>query len=213
MTFQLFIFDFDGTLADSGPWMFKALNAAAKRYGLRQVAEAEIENLRGRDSRAIIRELGVPMWRLPQIAAYVRQLAKEGESPQLFPGIAEMLHEIHDAGHKLAVVSSNTEEAVRRALNPDRAALFHAYACNASMFGKASKFKRVLKLTGTPPARAIAIGDETRDLEAARTARIANGAVAWGYATPALLKAQAPDYFFETPQAISALLLAQPSRD
>ena len=205
MPFQLFIFDFDGTLADSGPWMFAALNRAAERYGLRQVAEAEIERLRGRDSRAIIRELGVPLWRLPQIAAYVRQLAKDGESPPLFPGIASVLRQLHAADRKLAVVSSNTEETIRRALGPDCAGLFHAYACNASMFGKASKFKRVLKMTGTPPDRAIAIGDETRDLEAARAARIANAAVAWGYATPALLKAQKPDYFFETPQDIAAL--------
>ena len=43
MAFDLFIFDFDGTLADSGPWMAEALNHAAARFGFRQVGHAELE--------------------------------------------------------------------------------------------------------------------------------------------------------------------------
>lgn len=203
MSFQLYIFDFDGTLADSAPWMAKALNQAAARFGFRQVSDAEIETLRGKDNRAVIRELGVPMWRLPQIAAYVRRLAKEAPPP-LFPGVEAMLRRLHGAGRKIAIVSSNAEVTIRRALGPACADLIHPYACDASMFGKAAKFKKVLKRSGVAAAEAIALGDETRDIEAARKAGIACGAVAWGVATPALLRARAPDFFFETPAEIGA---------
>jgi phosphoglycolate phosphatase len=44
--------------------------------------------------------------------------------------------------------------------------------------------------------RTIAIGDEARDIDAARKAGLAAGAVSWGYATIDLLRAQQPDYLF-----------------
>jgi phosphoglycolate phosphatase len=205
MRFELFIFDFDGTLADSGPFMSQAFNRAAARFGFRQLSRDEIEAMRGRDSRTVIRELGVPMWRLPQIATYMRRLAQEGPAAALFPGISAALHALHGAGAKLAVVSSNSEGVVRRALGEGCASLIQIYACNASMFGKAAKFKRVLKRTAVAADQAIAIGDETRDIEAARAASIACGAVAWGYATASVLQAHAPDFFFHTPDDIAAL--------
>jgi phosphoglycolate phosphatase len=46
------------------------------------------------------------------------------------------------------------------------------------------------------PCRAILIGDETRDVEAARAAGIASGAVLWGYAAPEALVAAGPTKVF-----------------
>ncbi|HEX8902205.1 HAD hydrolase-like protein [Vitreimonas sp.] len=205
MRFRLFIFDFDGTLADSGPWMIEAFNKAAQRFGLRQFDRDEIEALRERDNRTIMREVGVRWWQLPQLAAYVRRLADEAEPPPLFEGVAPMLRALHASGATLAIVSSNTESTIRRALGPEYATLIHAFACNAAMFGKAAKFRQVLRQTGVSAAEAIAIGDETRDIEAARKARIACGAVRWGYASAGILAANSPDFMFETPADIIAL--------
>ena len=52
-------------------------------------------------------------------------------------------------------------------------------------------------VNGVAPRRAIAIGDEVRDIEAARAAGIACGAVTWGYAAPEALTALKPDLVFE----------------
>ena len=52
------------------------------------------------------------------------------------------------------MVSSDSESNVRRALGDD-AALISQFACGASMFGKAAKFKAVLKRTGIAAADAI----------------------------------------------------------
>lgn len=206
MRYKLFIFDFDGTLADSSPWMFGAMNKVAARFGLRQLSREQIEELRGKDNRTIMREVGVSWWRLPQIATYVRRLADDAPPPPLFDGVPTMLRTLHGAGAKLAIVSSNSEITIRRALGAENAALILCFACNASMFGKASKFRQVLRQTGVAAANAVAIGDETRDIQASRKAKIACGAVGWGYATPALLRAYAPDHLFDTPADIAALI-------
>lgn len=203
MPYRLAIFDFDGTLADSGPWMVGALNAAAPRFGYRQVDDAEVETLRGKDSRAIIREFGVPLWKLPFIASHIRREAARAVPPPLFAGAGEALEALKAAGLRLAIVSSNSETTVRRALGPHAAAI-ELYECSAGLFGKAAKFARVVRRARVARADAIAIGDETRDIEAARAAGIACAAVAWGYATPELLRAHGPDALFADVTEIAA---------
>ena len=66
------------------------------------------------------------------------------------------------------------------------------------MFGKAAKFKAVLKRTGIAAADAICIGDEVRDGEAARQAGIDFGAVCWGYAKPEALQTVSPALVFDS---------------
>jgi phosphoglycolate phosphatase len=58
-----------------------------------------------------------------------------------------------------------------------------------------------------PPTSAIAIGDEVRDIEAARAAGAACGAVTWGYAAPETLRALQPDLLFERMEDIVHALL------
>jgi phosphoglycolate phosphatase len=106
----------------------------------------------------------------------------------------------------LAVVSSDHEANVRRALGPDNAGLIAHYACGASLFGKASKFKQVLKRAGMAAGQAIAIGDEVRDIEAARKAGIRSGAVTWGYATPEALRQHGADEMFASLDEIAGRL-------
>jgi phosphoglycolate phosphatase len=208
MSHRLAIFDFDGTLADSGPWMVAAMNAAAPRFGYRQVSDAEIEALRGKDNRTIIREIGVPMWKLPFIAHHIRRRAAQAPPPPLFAGVPEALAALAAAGVRLAVLSSNSEPTIRAALGP-QAGLIEFYECNAGLFGKAAKFKRLLKRAGVTPADAIAIGDEVRDIEAARAAGIACAAVGWGYATPELLAAHGAIVVFASMAEMTAYLAPQ----
>ena len=63
-----------------------------------------------------------------------------------------------------------------------------------------------MKRAGVRPAQAISIGDEVRDIEAARTAGIACGAVTWGYAAAEALRALGPDRVFERMEDVAGLL-------
>lgn len=209
--YKLVIFDFDGTLADSRTWFGGIINEVASRYGFKEVSEADLEALRGQDNRAIIRHLGVPAWKMPLIAGHMRKLvARDLHLISLFPDAARTLLRLSQAGVKIAVVSSNAELNVRRILGPDLSRRIDHFECGASIFGKPRKLKAVLKKARVDAADAIAIGDEARDIDAAREASLACGAVSWGYATPELLQSKAPSMFFETFCAI-AQLAAQPA--
>ena len=69
MKYQLVIFDFDGTLADSLPWFLQATNALAAHYHFTPIAAHEIETLRRATPRQVVRHLGVRWWQVPLMAA------------------------------------------------------------------------------------------------------------------------------------------------
>jgi phosphoglycolate phosphatase len=195
--YDLAIFDFDGTLADSAAWFRTTINHVAQRYGFRQISDAELEELRGQRTIDIIHHLGVPIWKIPFIARYLRQLvARDAHLIGLFEGVNALLSGLAEYDVAIAIVTSNSEANVRRILGEDNSRRIRDYACGASLLGKAPKFHAVIKRQGAIAARTIAIGDEARDIDAARKAGLAAGAVSWGYATVDLLRAHRPDYLF-----------------
>ena len=196
--YRLAIFDFDGTLADSLPWFRASFQDMIARFDLARVGADEIEGLRMMSGRQIMARLNVPMWRLPAIVSDMRKrkLAAASEI-SLFDGVAALLSDLQRLGIPTAIVSSDGEESVRRVLGPT-ANLISRFDCGAAIFGKHRKFRRVARHFGTRPTDTICIGDEIRDIEAARAAGMATGAVAWGYALPAARQAAEPTHFFHS---------------
>lgn len=197
MPYSLVIFDLDGTLVDSFPWFLRTINDVADRFGFRRVRDEDVEELRHASTREILSRLEVPLGKLPAIARHARRLKGEAAAEiSLFAGAEAMLRTLVGNGVQLALVTSDSEANAREKLG-EAAALFSHFDCAASVFGKSAKFRRVMRRANLAPARAIAIGDEVRDIEAARAVGIACGAVCWGYAAPAALRAHEPDVVFE----------------
>lgn len=207
--YRLVIFDFDGTLADSGDWFLSTVDHLADRFKFRRVSADEVEALRGKTTREVIRLLGIPRWKLPAMGRYLHALlAQQTDRIALFDGIAPLLWQLREGGVRLALVTSNAEHNARAILGPTVAA-FDGLECGASLFGKARCYRRVLRWSGVARGDVLSIGDETRDIVAARKIGIASGAVLWGYASPEALLAMRPDVSFETPAQIATLVLGE----
>ena len=58
MRYPLVIFDFDGTLADSFPWVLRTVDEVADRFKFRRLREGEIDELRYCDAREVMRRPG-----------------------------------------------------------------------------------------------------------------------------------------------------------
>jgi phosphoglycolate phosphatase len=210
MRYRLAIFDFDGTLADSFPLVLGMMNDVADRFAFRRVREGELEELRLCDAREIMRRLGVRRWKLPMIARYVRaRMAADVDQIGLFAGAGQMLGELSSAGVRLAVVSANGEDTIRTVLGPDNAALIDGFAAGVSLFGKRSKLIKMARLAGVARSDCIVIGDELRDLDAARAAGMAFGAVSWGATRGAAHAARGADFVFETMDEIAPTVLGR----
>jgi phosphoglycolate phosphatase len=195
--YKLAIFDFDGTLADTLPWFLNAVNRMAEKHGFNRIEAGEVETLRGYSARQIVEHLGVPAWKLPRIGIDMRRwMAEDIRQIRPFDGIGAMLRGLSDRSVALAVVSSNAYDNVRHVLGAEHATLISYYECGTSLFGKRGKLRSVLKKSGARPGEAIFIGDEIRDIEAARAEGIPFGAVAWGYTHVEALEAYAPAEVF-----------------
>ena len=196
---ELVVLDFDGTLADSFPWFTNVLNDVARRWRFRQVDPTEHAALRRLSAMEVFASLGVPGWKVPLIAHDLRRrMAREIDHIRPFAGIDALLAALQTAGLRLALASSNSRDNVQAVLGPTNLKRFERLECGIAIAGKPARLKRILRHCGVDANRAIYIGDEVRDIAAARTAGMAAGAVGWGYNAPDMLRAAGPDRLFPT---------------
>ena len=179
--------------------MRSVFNELAEEHGFRRVEAHEYEHFRDLNGRTLLRELGLPLWKLPRVINSMRRrMARHAETFSLFPGMAEALRHLAESGVQLGIVSSNSRENVERVLGAENSKRIAHFACGVSMFGKASKLREVLRRARVLPKEAIYIGDEIRDAQAAVKAGIAFGAVTWGQHSIGALREQNPTEIFTT---------------
>lgn len=203
--YDLAIFDFDGTLADSFPFFLRLHNRLAQKHGFRKVAPEDVPALRAMSTRELMARSGLPAWRLPAVARDFTRHMQETDEVVLFAGIPETLRALAAHRLRLALVTSNSRPNIERVLGPSLLALFGHVDCGASIFGKRSRLQRAARIAGVPPARSIYVGDATADAEAAHAAGMHFGAVDWGYTTPEALAACGPALRFTAVQELLSL--------
>lgn len=193
MKYKLVIFDFDGTLADTFPYFLRTVNTLAATYHFPPINPEDVDQMRGMDARQLMKNAKLPVWKIPLIAnAFIRQMGKDIDQIRLFRGIPDLLRQLSAQGVQLAIVSSNSEGNIRRVLGAETAALITYFGCGSSLFGKQHKFRKTMENCGVKLNEVLCIGDEVRDIEAAKGATMAFGAVAWGYTRADVLEAH-PD--------------------
>jgi phosphoglycolate phosphatase len=202
--YDLWIFDFDGTLADSFPFFLEIFDTLADTHHFRRLDRGDIDMLRGCDLPQLLQHLDLPRWKLVPVALQFRSLmAQHIGSIRLFDGMREVLRDLALRGAQLAIVSSNSEANVRAVLNDD-ARLFAHFECGAALFGKRRRLRRVVQGSGVPHARVLCVGDEVRDIAAAHAEGLDFGAVSWGYNRPETLQALAPRLLFRSVAELAA---------
>jgi phosphoglycolate phosphatase len=203
----LVIFDFDGTVADSFAESLAAYNRVAPRFHLRRVTRAEIPKLRRLGVGELLVALGIPMWKLPRVMIAVRaDLMDHLGAVTPVPGIAASIRTLAAADYRLAIVTSNSKANVHAFLARHDLQVFGTIVAGASIFGKATRLRRLLKAAATDATTAVYIGDTTPDVCAAREAGATAIAVAWGFSAREPLAAESPDALVESPAELPEVI-------
>lgn len=195
------IFDFDGTIADTMETLMRIYNRIAPEYHCRPIDDDVRETLRKRRPQDLMREYGMNPVKMPVVVLRMRREVR-GCIARVRPisGIAAALRGLKSAGYALGIISSNAPENVRTflAVN-DLHGLIDFIQSSKHVFGKAAVIKRLMRNRGISPRQTVYIGDETRDIEAARKASVAVVAASWGYQAREALEAARPDRIVDDP--------------
>lgn len=206
MKYRLILWDFDGTLADTLACLVRVYNGLAPTYGYLPVTDPKA--VRGLTLPAFLRMHRIGLLKLPSLIHQVIAGQKqEIVRLPLFTGMAAVLQEIHAAGSRLAVLSSNAEDNIRCCLQANGVEeLFEAIVGYRRLFGKGRALRSFLRGLGLSASEVAYVGDEVRDVEAARQAGVVVVAVTWGFNTRELLARHTPDHLADSPEELLAFL-------
>ncbi|EGV33722.1 Haloacid dehalogenase domain protein hydrolase [Thiorhodococcus drewsii AZ1] len=193
-------FDFDGTLVYSFDAAFNALQSVGPAFGCGDLTREQLQDMRGMHVRDVIRILGVPLYRVPQLARRMRAAmrAELMETPPV-EGVPELLLELDRRGYRLGLLSSNAESSLRDYVARYGLNQFDVVIGGTGLFSKARALRGLIRREGIRAADLIYVGDELRDLDAARDVGAGFAAVSWGYTAPEGLASAGPDCLLERP--------------
>ena len=204
---KLLIFDFDGTIADTLDAGVTILNKLAVEFGFRPLHPKDLERVRDMRTRQLMKFLGIPARKMSRIARRgSEELYACIHSIQPLPGMPEPLRELQTLGFALGIITSNTEVNVQIFLRSHGLDLFDFVRCSSKLLGKARMIRSVIRRQHVRAADILFVGDETRDIEAAKKAGIRIAAVTWGYNSRRSLEAMKPHFVFESPKEFVAML-------
>lgn len=207
MTTKLVVLDFDGTLADSLPWLLREMNNIAQRFRFHAIAENEVETVRHYSARQLLKYLQISWYKVPWISRHVRhRMNQEIKHIALFSGIANLLEICSALGIQLAIQTANSKINVTTVLGKDLTEKIQFFECGISLFGKVRSLKRLMRLSGFVQEEILLVGDEIRDLQAAQKLNIPCVAVSWGYTNAQGLATIQPDFLVETPEQLLELI-------
>jgi len=199
---QVIIYDFDGTIADTLHAAVAIYNRMAHEKGFRVVDENNLEFLRGKEARAVLKELGMSMYQVPSLILRGRRELKHSiENLRIFPGMGDLLNKLKSRGYKQGILTSNSEENVRAFLRKNAIDIFD-FIHSGSIFGKGRALKKTMKENHFAPQEVIYVGDETRDIEAAKSAGVKIVSVSWGYNSKEVLEKNNPDWLISRPEEL-----------
>lgn len=204
MTKKVIIFDFDGTLADTLDALVSITNHLALEFGYRSTTPEEIPKLRNLSSREIVRLSGVSIFKLPFLLRRIRDnLHGKIQGLNLIPGIKEALIQLKKEGNCLGILTSNSEENVRVFLEKHGIQdLFSFVYSENSLFSKDRSIRKLMKKNHLRPEEIIYVGDETRDIDAAKKIHVKVIAVTWGFNSRQVLAQYKPDFLIHQPSEL-----------
>lgn len=187
------LFDLDGTISDSGAIIVATLRATLAEAGLPRPDENAAREVVGPPLGWTLAEvLGVPRERIPDLIARYRQRLRPAlAATPAYPGMIDLIREIHAAGLPMAVATSKVTTAAVPVIEAYGLADCFVAVCGsapdevtgtkAAVVGAALE---LLDTKGYDVTRPVMVGDRHHDVEGAAAHGVPTIAVSWGYGAP-----------------------------
>ena len=227
MRYRLVLWDFDGTLADTGADVWDSLNYAASRCGARLPEEftADDANL-GKSVSDIFRYL-IPFPGDEAYAAFDADVSTHYRAvndfahTRLYPGVLPLIGALRRNRVRNVIITNKPCQALERLLRVKGwAGLFDGWITpdypNEQTAGEMSKTAMIAAMISrydAAPAECAYVGDTWSDVQSAHANGIDCIAVTYGDGDVVRLREQRPEYCADDMDGVAAVLLAADTND
>ncbi|TFH11198.1 MAG: HAD family hydrolase [Nitrosomonadales bacterium] len=184
--FDLLVFDWDGTLADSANAIVFSIQGAARDMGLTEPSNEEARYVIGLGLREAIEYLfpDLPSQKLALLSdRYRYHYLAQDKKISLYEGIFEIIKTLHAEKFLLAVATGKSRAGLNRAfISSGLGDYFHASRCADETFSKPhpAMLLELMEQFGVEADRTLMIGDTTHDLQMASNASVSGVGVTYG---------------------------------
>lgn len=212
MTYTLFAFDLDGTIADSADCVTAAFAATFARHRMPAVDPQDIIDRMGLPLRQVFREVtgtGHDDDEYRRLVADYRAVYREllPQKTRAFPGIRQALDRLTTSRAICAIATSKTTEFAVASLRQLGLDGYFAVVVGDDTVTRSKPdpemARRILAETGVDAVEAVVVGDAVVDIEMGRAAGVDTIAVTWGAQSAATLAAAAPTHMIDTAEALT----------
>ncbi len=197
---SLIIFDFDGTIADSLPVIYKTGGEIIKDYTDDNISPKEVEKLKESGIRKAIKKLNIPFYKFPIMLLKIQVgIYNHIDEVEPFPGIEKTIQDLKK-DYRLAIFTNNRKKTVNKFLKQNDLDFFEFVKDNPLLRSKDKKLSKMSK-------NALAyVGDQAGDMKAAKETGVLAVGVDWGLDSKGRLERNGADFIAENPEDLNEIL-------
>lgn len=203
------IFDFDGTIADSFDTVIAIAYKLTKRPELADIEYVKRMKADNVGLREAIKRLNIPKWKQLYLLQRGRSMmGRQIHQIPTFMQIDDTLKVLKENNFKLYIISSNSSANIERfLLEKGLLSYFAGVYGGAGLFNKSKLINKILSQENLKAEASVYVGDEVRDILAAKEVNMPCIAVSWGYNSLDLLVQYAPMVIARNPKQLEKILL------
>lgn len=199
---KAFVFDMDGTLANSSKVIYEAYQLALKDRGI-ELNKKEIESIREKKANHLFEDWGLNEEENLAAVEKMNNYCKEHvERVEIFPGIPEILKELKEMGFPLALWTGRGQKAAFDILKAHNLFDFFQVILGSTNVTKNKPHPEALELISKelniPTEKMVMIGDHDHDILGGRNGNTHTIRADWRDSNPSHIRLHDADITFET---------------
>ncbi len=197
------ICDFDGTVADSITKILELINLLAPRFGYQTINPELFEQIRDLPLAKGCKALNFPLYKIGKaISRVLHEYRRIVPDLEPCPGVIPVLQKLKDEGYSLALISSNHTENLQAWLEHHQVHCFDWFEGTNGILLKHKSIRAQIRKHRLERNRTLYLGDEVRDIKAARHNRLKVVSVTWGLHSEQNLRGHSPDWLVNRPEEL-----------
>ncbi|WP_407545339.1 HAD-IA family hydrolase [Priestia sp. HNGD-A6] len=204
---KVILFNFNGTITNTKFLAIDMYNEIAEKQGYKRILEEDVPYLSTLSIRNRCKVLNLPLYKMPLVGIAIKRRSQKYIS-NLKPvaGIKETLEFLKKEGYKLGFTTSNNQGVINEFLINNSINIFDYSHFSFSPLSKSKDISSFLKKYDLNKEEVVYVGDELRDIKAAKKNGLFCIAVSWGFDSVELLNTGHADKIITKPKEILDIL-------